>query len=145
MAVRSTHAFRQMPPADGFTLIELMIVVAVVAILAAIAYPSYMDSVIKSRRTAATTCLMEAAGYMERLYTTKLTYVGAALPVHACATELAPHYTFAINGTPTAAAYSVQATPIGQQLAKDTKCGVLGLDQKGTRSEAGTGTVSECW
>lgn len=53
----------------GFTLIELMIVVAVIAIIAAIAYPSYMDYVRQSRRADATVALLELAQYMERYYT----------------------------------------------------------------------------
>ena len=59
--------------ARGFTLIELMVVVAIIAILAAIAYPSYTNHVVKTRRAAATACVMEAAHFMERYYTTNLT------------------------------------------------------------------------
>jgi type IV pilus assembly protein PilE len=54
---------------NGFTLIELMIVVAVVGILAAIAYPSYRDQIERSRRADAQAVLMQAAQYMERIYT----------------------------------------------------------------------------
>ena len=54
---------------NGFTLIELMIAVAVVAILAAIAYPSYQDSIVKSRRADAKSALLELSVIMERLYT----------------------------------------------------------------------------
>jgi len=131
----------------GFTLIELMIVVAVLGILASIAYASYQNSVIKSRRAAAAACVLESAQYMERYYTTRLTYVDAALPTQSCFTDLATHYTFATDGNPTATRYSVQATPkVGsQQASRDTKCKILGLDQKGTKTITGTASVSECW
>lgn len=130
----------------GFTLIELMIVVAVLGILASIAYASYQNSVIKSRRAAAAACVLESAQYLERYYTTRLTYVGAApLPTQSCFTDLATHYTFATDGDPTATGYSVLATPKGQQASRDTKCKILGLDQKGTKTITGTASVSECW
>ena len=57
---------------QGFTLIELMIVVAIIAIIAAIAYPSYINSVVKTKRAAAEGCVSEYANYMERYYTTNL-------------------------------------------------------------------------
>ena len=59
---------------QGFTLIEVMIVVAVIGILAAIAYPSYQESVTKTRRSAAQGCLVEMAQFMERFYTTNMRY-----------------------------------------------------------------------
>ncbi|WP_417548381.1 type IV pilin protein [Marinobacter segnicrescens] len=62
---------------SGFTLIELMIVVAVIGILAAIAYPSYQNSVDKSRRTDGKSALSGLAGAMERHYTANNTYEGA--------------------------------------------------------------------
>lgn len=130
---------------SGFTLIELMIVVAVIGILGAIAYANYSDSVVKSRRAAAAACLLETSQYMERYYTTKLSYVGAAPPAQECQSEMTDHYTIGLDGTPTATAYRVQAAPKGQQLAKDTKCGTLGLNQQGARSQASTGTVAYCW
>ena len=129
--------------ARGFTLLELMIVVSIVAILSTIAYASYQNQVIKSRRAAATTCLQERAQFMERWYTTKLTYAGAPDPAQ-CGPDLDSFYTIAFNGTPAAKTFSLTATPKNGQTA-DTKCGTLSLDAKGARGKTGTGTVADCW
>jgi type IV pilus assembly protein PilE len=129
----------------GVTLIELMIVVAVVGILAAVAYPSYQNHVVKSFRASAKACVMEHAQFMERFYTTNLTYVGAN-PALGCRVDgnLNQRYQIAVNNLG-AATYTVAATPIGTQLARDTLCGTLTLNQAGTRTVSGTGAVANCW
>lgn len=133
----------------GFTLLELMIVVAVIAILAAIAYPSYTDYVTKTRRAAAAACAMEAAHYMERYYTTKMTYVlPGELPTTECMNDMTEHYTVALSGAETATTYTVQAVPVpgSAQASRDTKCGTLSIDQVGVKGETGSAaTAAECW
>jgi type IV pilus assembly protein PilE len=135
----------------GFTLLELMIVVAIVAILSAIAYPSYSKYVVRTRRTAAAGCLSEYANYMERYYTTNLRYdqdvnaVANPFTKLDCDTQTSAYYKYD-DGTPTQTGYTVEAVPIGAQLAADTQCGTLTLNQTGTRNiQNGSGTVAQCW
>lgn len=130
----------------GFTLIELMVVVMIVGILASIAYPAYQEHVLKTRRAAAQACLLELGQYMERYYTTNMSYASASIPTTACGSDLASFYTFAFSGTPDASTYTINATRAGAQA--NDKCGTLTLTHTGARgvSSAATGiTAADCW
>ena len=131
----------------GFTLLELMITVAIVAILAGIAYPSYVNSITKSKRRAAEACLSNFATYMERYYTTNLSYVNATLPALDCASaaNTGQNYTYGFAGAVTVSTYTLQATPTGAQASNDSACGGLTLDQTSGRGVLGSSTVAECW
>ncbi len=165
-AVSSSFCPRAWGQMRGFTLIELMIVVAIIAIIAAIAYPSYINSVVKTKRAAAEGCISEYANYMERYYTTNMRYdqnsggtannpaVGSPVPAVgsldcSSAANSGADYTFSITVTkPTDTppnTYTVTATPIGAQLSRDTKCGAVSVNQLGTRAISGSGTVADCW
>ncbi len=128
----------------GFSLIELMIVVAIVGIIAAIAYPSYSNHVRETRRTTAQADLVELAQWMERQYSGDFSYLEGGnqptLPFNQSPRTGTAFYNLSFNGTVAANTYTLQAVPTGDQT-NDT-CGTLRLTQTGARSStSGTG----CW
>jgi type IV pilus assembly protein PilE len=130
----------------GFTLIEIMIVVALIGILASIALSSYQSHALKTRRYAAQSCLIEQAQYMERYYTTAnnpMTYTDASLPNASCKTNLAAYYTFSL--TSASQAFTVQAVASGTQTG-DTNCRTLALNQAALQSSSSaTASTTGCW
>lgn len=127
----------------GFTLIELMIVVAVIAILAAIAYPNYTEHVRKTRRGQAKADLVEYAQLAERYHTVNNTYVGFALPAAVSPREGGTaSYTLQLQPAATQSTFTISATAANGQL-KD-KCGNLAIDQAGRKSNS-KGSLAECW
>jgi type IV pilus assembly protein PilE len=126
----------------GFTLIELMIVVAIVGILARIAYGSYQSSVAKSRRSVAQGCLVEQAQFLERYYTTNMSYAGAALPASSaqqCQADLSKYYSFSLPAV-SASGFTVKASAIGTQVNADDSCKTMKVTETGARIP-----VSGCW
>lgn len=128
----------------GFSLIELMITVLIIGVLAAIAYPLYQRQVVEGRRAAAAACTLEMAQFMERYYSTNLTYAGAVLPGTTCDTELEPFYDFDFVGTPSATEYVIEANRDGVQETRDVDCGELRIDQSGVKTVT-SGDEVRCW
>lgn len=127
----------------GFTLIELMITVAVIGILAAIAYPSYMDSIRKSRRSDAINDLSAIALAQEKWRANKTTYGTLANVWGGVTTTSGGYYTLAV-ATNTATAFSVTATAVsGTSQANDTGCTVFTINERGPLTD--TDTLKACW
>lgn len=138
---------------QGFSLIELMIVVAIIGILTMVAYPSYQNSIMKSRRGDATAAMMGFANAMERHFTNTGSYQEAAVgdadsgtpQVFAATTPLDSSQIFYnLTLTATQTTYTLTATPAGTQ-ANDTSCMNLTLDNTGVRGISGSGTPDDCW
>lgn len=134
--------------AHGFTLIELMIVVAIVAILAAVAYPLYQNYLLRAHRTAAMTTLLHIAGQEERYYSTHNAYAASLTGLGYAATGIKVpngtayyHVTLATSTT----GYSLTATPIGSQ-DRDAQCQAFKLNDLGAKSiQGGTKSATQCW
>ena len=131
----------------GFTLIEVMIVVAILGILAGIAYPSYMESVRKSNRADAKASLNDTAQRLQRCFTAYSVYNHDDCTVAASITDgselISPEEFYAITAEVNANNYELTATPRGAQ-ANDAKCTTFTLDSAGVRGATGS-DAANCW
>lgn len=128
----------------GFTLIELVITIMIIAILVGISYPAYSEYLTRVRRAAAVGALLDLAGRMEEYYTVNDKYLGATLDTLGVHDENYKNfYSLSINAK--SDEYTLSATPINNQFRSDIKCGELSIDQIGNKKISGSGDPEECW
>lgn len=128
---------------DGFTLIEVMIVVVIVAILAAIAIPSYSAYVIETRRSDAKAALLEVSQRLERCYSQFNSFNHADCSVSL--PQASPEGYYAVTGKLTAGTYALTAKPAsGSPQADDADCTSLTINHLNQRGATGANTA-DCW
>ena len=135
----------------GFTLIELMIAVAIVATLATIAATSYTSQIQKSRRTDARSALLDLAGREEKLFSTTNAYTPTLSNLgYSSATVGSGYYTVTVvspdpaQPVATQPNYLITATAINAQVG-DAQCATLSVDQTGNQKSTGTALAATCW
>ena len=140
----------------GFSLLELMIVVVIVGIISAVAYPSYMQYVVNTKRTAATSVLLQVADRQQQFFMDNKTYTADLTNLGFTASPLVVGddgrsmvsgdaksvYTIAMSNV-AVTTFTITATPLNAQLSRDTDCGALTLDQ--SLAKGAGGAVGDCW
>jgi len=133
----------------GVTLLELMIVVVIVGILASVAYPSYQNYILRSKRAEGKALLMDAAARQERYFADKNTYTTTPTDLGFGSDEpksAEENYELSIEAGPSddiATSYKLIVTPLFG--SGDAECGNLELDSRGTQASSAGGNLERCW
>lgn len=154
MNISQKFAATAHPGMRGFSLIELMIVVAIVGVLGAIAMPAYNNYVLRGKRAEGRNALMDLAARQERFYSDNNQYTptlgagglnyaepGSCGAVAGDNTETCRYAITISNVTGSRQGFLITAAPV----AADPECGSLTLNNTGTRGITGTGTAADCW
>ncbi|WP_139557734.1 type IV pilin protein [Methylotetracoccus oryzae] len=131
---------------EGYTLIELMIAVAVVGILAGIALPSYQSAVMKTRRSDGQAALMKALAQQEQYFLDNKTYTSSMTNL-GYSTDPAPSgegfYKIKVASGSTALTFTLEAAPQGAQATD--RCATLTINQLGVKGKTGAEDIKQCW
>ena len=148
--------YRRFGRQAGVTLMELMIVVVIIAIIASVSYPSYTQFIVRAKRSAGTSMLLQVADRQQQFFMDNKRYAASLESLGYTANPFMMDdqgavvddgdadriYQISLTDT-TATTYTANAVPQNIQASKDTKCGSLTLTHAGEKSQTGAGT--NCW
>lgn len=138
--MRFNHSLQRSRNKAGFTLMELLIVVAIIVIIATFAIPSYFEYVRKGDRAQAGAVLQDNAHHLQAYYNVRNTYVGASLAANQSPIDGTAKYTISLDSA-TQTSFTLKALPI----VADPECGTLTLTSTGVKSIGGSRDVAYCW
>ena len=130
----------------GFSLIELMIVVVIISILAAIAIPSYRQYVLRGHRTDATRALQDLASRQENYFFSNNMYTNNLSLLGATSSVAGQYFTVSVSipAGSSSTDYLITATAKGTQV-QDSACTAFTLARSGEKGSSGTGLADTCW
>ena len=141
---------------SGITLLELMVVVAIISLISAFAYPSYMEFVVRAKRGVGKSILMQVADRQQQFFMDNKRYAGVLTQLgfpsdpivvaddggFVADGDSTSVYSVSLSNT-TATSYTATAAPLQNQASKDTECGSLTLTHTGAKGKSGAGL--NCW
>lgn len=130
---------------NGFTLIEAMITVAIIGILAAVAYPNYTEHVKRSARAEAITALVDAANKQEQFFVDNHDYTAVLANLGLNATTETGLYTLTIVAVANSREFAITATPASGVSLTDSDCKTLAINELSVKTSTGSGSSKECW
>ena len=130
---------------NGFTLIELMITVAILGIIASIAIPSYFEHVKRTARTEAITSLLDAANKQEQYFVDNREYTSTIADLGVSTTTESNFYTISVKVDNDAGTFTFKATPKSGPPLQDTECKTLSISDTGLKTSTGSADSSTCW
>ncbi|HEV7777544.1 MAG TPA: type IV pilin protein, partial [Luteibacter sp.] len=123
----------------------LMIVVLIVGILAAVAFPSYRSYVVRSHRVEAQRALLDLAARQERFFYSNNIYATDITQLNGTAAMAGSNYVMSLPAAASSTAYIATATATGKQATDDQACQSLSVNQLGAQTSTGSGTAATCW
>lgn len=130
---------------NGFTLLEMLIVVAIAGILASVAYPQYTEYVKRAARSDAMVLLLDAANKQEQYYADNRSYSNDLSLINVPTTSENGYFTIAVDVPDAGTSFTITATATAGAVAGDTACTTFTITDTGLKGSTGTSDTDDCW